>query len=219
MAEKREYLVRQYDPNKDLEGATRCMIEGFDHILWPIYRYAEGVAERAVKFSAKFADKFYVAEVDGEARGMLVGSYMDTRALYKAGLYGFTDILTPFMMGKFKLSPFARINVARLLLGFAPLAYKHPLKPHASETVLLTSQKDYRGGIGKAMMSAWVSDSNKQGINYSTVCTDSALSWDFYERFGFDRIVEFPQRAYHYSIPGEKHTAYIYRIQTNQINL
>ena len=68
------------------------------------------------------------------------------------------------------------------------------------------------------MMDAWIADSRDHGFKYSTVGTDSALSWDFYERYGFERLLEFPQIAYHYSRPGEKHTAYyyLYRIKTDQ---
>lgn len=215
MAEKREYLVRQYDPKKDLEGATKCMIEGFDHILWPLYNHAEGFAEAFIKLVTKFCNKTFIAEVDGEARGVLAGSYMDFKQLQKFTLYAITELGLPFVTGRFKFQPFARVNAVRIVLGYVPFAYKHPFKPHASETVLLCSQKDYRGGVGRAMMNGWISDSRNQGFEYSTVCTDSALSWDFYERYGFDRIVEFPQIAYHYSRPGERHTAYIYRIKTD----
>ncbi|MBN1288871.1 MAG: hypothetical protein JXA49_04455 [Actinobacteria bacterium] len=212
MVEKKEYLVRKYDPKKDLEGATKCMIEGFDHILWPLYDYTEGFAEAFVKMVTNFCSSTYIAEADGEARGLLAGSYMDMKQLQKFSQYAITDLGLPFMTGRFKFHPFARINAVRIVAGFLPFAFKHPFKLNASETVLLCSQKDYRGGIGRAMMDAWLEDSRGYGFDDSTVCTDSALSWDFYERYGFNRIVEFPMIAYHYSRPGEKHTGYIYRI-------
>jgi ribosomal protein S18 acetylase RimI-like enzyme len=62
------------------------------------------------------------------------------------------------------------------------------------------------------MMDAWVEESRARGYTRSTVCTDSQLAWDFYERYGFKRVREFPCSAYYYSLPGENVTGYIYSL-------
>jgi len=64
----------------------------------------------------------------------------------------------------------------------------------------------------RVMMDAWVEESRARGYARSTVCTDSLLAWDFYERYGFKRVREFPFSAYHYSLPAEDVTSYIYSL-------
>ena len=56
-------------------------------------------------------------------------------------------------------------------------------------------------------MDAWVEESRARGYARSTVCTDSQPAWDFYERYGFKRVREFPFSAYHYSLPAEDVTS------------
>jgi ribosomal protein S18 acetylase RimI-like enzyme len=72
------------------------------------------------------------------------------------------------------------------------------------------SHKEYRGGIGRALMDAWVAEVRSSDSRNASVGTDSTLSWDFYERYGYCRVKEFDYTAYNYSLPKEKVKGYIY---------
>jgi GNAT superfamily N-acetyltransferase len=155
----------------------------------------------------------YVAEADDEARGFLVGALpFETRDTIRQ-VRLLNSYLWRWFLGscRGKATPFARAHVKRLLIGYSPFVYRHPMRP-STETLILTSQKDYRGGIGRVMMDAWVDQSRSLGYNKTTVCTDTKLSWDFYERYGFSKAVSFNLTAYHYSLPDDKVTAFIYAL-------
>ena len=211
------YLVRELDPSRDREAVARCFSSGFHHILWPIIDEAEPrLVEDLVLAMAGAGDHTFVAVEDGEARGILVGVFMYRlnwpRKLLNIGGFG-----VRFMARRYDMSTLAYKCLWQVLYGYVPFLYKHSLTP--SETLLLTSQREYRGGVGRAMMDAWTRKTREAGYHHSTVCTDSELSWDFYERYGFQRIVEFPLKAYKYSMPekyngsGTRPTAYIYSLR------
>ncbi len=211
------YQVREFDPKRDLEAAARCFNSGFHHILWPIMDEAEPrLVQDLVLAMAGAGDRTFVAVEGGEARGILVGCFMYRlnwpRKLWKVGDFGIR-----FAARRYEMSTLAYKCFLQVLYGYTPFLYKHSLTP--SETLLLTSQREYRGGVGRAMMDAWTKKTREAGYHHSTVCTDSELSWDFYERYGFSRVAEFPLKSYKYSMPekyaagGTMPTAYIYSLR------
>ena len=211
------YLVRRFQPARDLEAARHCFNSGFHHILWPIIDEAEPrLVDDIILAMSGAGDCTLVAEDDGEARGILVGCFMYRpnfpRKLWSAGSFG-----ARFAARRYDMSTLAYKCLLQVLWGYLPFLYLHQLTP--SETLLLTSQREYRGGIGRAMMDGWVDETKKAGYRHSTVCADSELSWDFYERYGFERVRHFPLRAYKYSMPEKytapekKPTAYIYSLR------
>ena len=85
-----------------------------------------------------------------------------------------------------------------------------------SEITLFTSKRKYRGmGMGRKLMDAYIETVNKNGLKEATVCTDTSLSYHFYESYGFKIIRTFKMRAYKYSIPEESFTGLIYGIETD----
>lgn len=211
------FQVRLFHPQRDLEGVYGCFCSGFRHILWPIIDEAEPrLVEEVILAMHGAGDRTFVAVEGGEARGILVGCYM-YRPNFPRKLWNLSSFMTRFAARRFDMSTLAYKCLLQVLWGYLPFLYLHPFTP--SETLLLTSQREYRGGIGRAMMDAWTSDTRTRGYRRSTVCTDSELSWDFYERYGFERVREFPLRAYRYSMPekyaapGAGPTAYIYSLR------
>ena len=35
------YVVRQFEPERDLDGVYKAFVDGFHHILWPIIDHAD----------------------------------------------------------------------------------------------------------------------------------------------------------------------------------
>ena len=214
---KERYLVRRFDPWRDMEGAYRSFVSGFHHILWPIIDQAETrLVEEIILAMHGAGDYTVVAEADGEARGILVGCF-PYRIDVARKAWSVERFIARFAARCFEMSPLARKCLWQVVYGYLPFLWLHPLTP--SETLLLTSQREYRGGIGRAMMGVWIAETKTAGYRHSTVCTDSELSWDFYERFGFKRVREFPLKAYKYSMPekydtgGVMPTGYIYSLR------
>ncbi len=208
---KERYLVRRFRPEGDLEGAYRCFVSGFHHILWPIIDQAEPrMVEDIILAMHGAGDYTVVAEADGEARGILVGCFPYRRNAARK-LLAVESFIARFAARRYEMSDLARRCMWQVLYGYLPFLYLHPFTP--SETLLLTSQREYRGGIGRAMMGVWIAETKTQGWRHSTVCTDSELSWEFYESYGFRRVREFPLKAYKYSLPQKSPTAYIYSLK------
>ncbi len=208
------YLVRRFHPERDLEAVRHCFSSGFHHILWPIIDEAEPrLVDDLILAMSGAGDCTLVAEEGGEARGILVGCFM-YRLNFPRKFWSAASFTARFAARRYDMSTLAYKCLLQVLWGYLPFLYLHPLTP--SETLLLTSHREYRGGIGRAMMDGWMDETKKAGYRHSTVCTDSELSWDFYERYGFERVREFPLRAYKYSMPEKytapekKPTAYIY---------
>ena len=87
------YLVRRFQPARDLEAARHCFSSGFHHILWPIIDEAEPrLVEDLILAMSGAGDCTLVAEEGGEARGILVGCFMYRlnfpRKLWSAGSFG-----------------------------------------------------------------------------------------------------------------------------------
>jgi len=204
------YQIREFEPQRDIEGIYKSFVDGFYHILWPIIDHAEQkVVKDLILYMNRIGNKTYVAEAEGEARGILVGGLPFEVPTLAKDIYLLSSLLMRFSNGSYSMTPFARANIRRVVSGFLPFIYLHPISP-SSETLLLTSQKDFRGGIGSRLMDAWLSESLSRGYKRTTVCTDSKLSWDFYENYGFKKVREFKQKAYDFSLPGEKVTGFIY---------
>jgi len=205
------YLVRRFQPERDLEAARRCFASGFHHILWPVIDQAEPrLVEDIILAMSGAGDYTLVAEEAGEARGLLVGCF-PYRRNFARKIWAVESFMGRFAARRYDMSTLAYKCLLQVVRGYLPFLYLHSLTP--SETLLLTSQREYRGGIGRAMMSTWIAETRTAGWRHSTVCTDSELSWDFYERFGFERVREFPLKSYKYSMPGKKPTAYIYSLR------
>lgn len=205
------YLVRHFNPPRDLEAARRCFNSGFHHILWPIIDEAEPrLVDDLILAMHGAGDHTFVAEEDGEARGILVGCFV-YRLNWLRKLWAVERFFLRFAARRYDMSGLAYKCLLQVLWGYLPFLYLHQLTP--SETLLLTSQKGHRGGIGRAMMDAWVAETKAASYRHSTVCTDSELSWDFYERYGFQRVREFPLKSYKYSMPYNEPTAYMYSLR------
>lgn len=207
------YLVRPFEPARDMDGVRKAFQGGFHHILWPIIEHADGMVDDIILTFHRMGARSYVAEAEGEARGILVGGLLFEPGplLRAAGLAAGLGWRWLAGARRGDAQPFARACFRRVILGYAPFEYLHPMT-RSTETLLLTSQAEWRGGIGRVMMDAWVADSRRRGYRRSTVCTDSQLAWDFYERYGFRRVREFDMSAYHYSLPGRDVTGYIYSL-------
>ena len=211
MSDRKRFLIRKFNPERDLDDAYHCFVSGYHHIAWPLFDHADPrLVKDFITMVAVVGDATFVAEVDGEVGGILVGSFpMSFRNVIREAL-ALSSFLFRVLFGFYRMSPIVRAAMKSMLLWYPAFLLHHPMT--RSETLILTSRDEFRGGIGRALMDAWVEETKAGGHRRTTVCTDSELSWDFYERYGFSRVREFRHRAYSISLPGREVTGYIYSL-------
>ncbi len=207
-----DFVIRPFEPEKDLEAAYKCYVSGFYHCLWPLIDHAEKrFTHEIILMSHAISDVSLIAEADGEARGILMGFFpRELKSLLRAALHSIA-FNVQVLLRKYKMSPFAKAaywqgirgDLSNILHGTESVA----------EVLLLTSQKDYRKGIGTALMDAWVEEVRKRGYKKTTLCTDSTVNWRFYEKYGFKRIAEYPLKSFYYALPGVDVTGYRYVLE------
>jgi ribosomal protein S18 acetylase RimI-like enzyme len=212
MQSRRPCTVRRFDPGRDLDAAYRCYVSGFYINSWPWIDHAEPrFVKDLILANARMSDATFVAEVDGEARGVLVGYFPAKAASLLRGMVFLGHLQLKVLFRRYRMTPFARAAWWRLARGFVSFLIRQPRGAQA-EVLMLNSQKEYRGGIGRAMMDAWVAEVKAHGYDNTVVSTDSTVSWQFYERYGFKRVSEFPLRSFFYSLPGVDVKGYIYSL-------
>jgi len=212
------YLIREFRPSADLDDAYACYISSFYHIEWPI---VDGTDPQFIKDNILFlhhlGSNTIVAEADGGARGILVGLLSPRFASVFRTLAMTARIFFRWVTGRYRMNTMAKKHFFNHVRGFLPYIYFHPSS--GAETLLLMSQKEYRSGIGRALMDAWIEVVRSSGSRNATVGTDSALSWDFYERYGYHKVREFNFTGYKYSLPAQKVKGYIYSMNFEQGNV
>ena len=211
MNERERFIIRRFDPKRDIEAAYRCYVSGFYHNMWPIIDHSEPriIKDFMLSFS-RAVDATFVAEADGEARGLLMGFFPARRASLVRVVLAQVAMHIKVLFRRYNMTPFARAAWWRV--GIGELAYLVHQEKAPAEVLLLTSRKDYRGGIGRALMDAWVEETRAQGYDKIVVSTDSTVSYDFYERYGFKRVRDFPLKCFFYSLPGVDVHGYIYSL-------
>lgn len=204
------FLIRYFDPERDMDAVYRCNVESFYHNSWPLMDHAEPrLLKDTILAAVEMGDAPIVAEADGEVRGMLVGGFPKERFAILRAIKAWGKVLLKVATRQYTMTAFGRAAFWRHVTGEFSFIVRGLGTP--AEVLMLISQKDYRHGIGRAMMDAWVAEVRAKGHDHTTVSTDSTVSWQFYERYGFRRTHEFPLKMYFYSLPGEDVRGYIYR--------
>lgn len=211
--------IRAFDKEKDLESAVLCFNEGFDHILWPSIKHAKpSLHEDFIKFFYKMSTDCYVAEVDGEICGIIFGAApFKIKDILNALLFYLLYVIPKGLINVYGMNWLAYRHFFQLIYGYRPYFFLHPNRWPMCEIALFTSIKKYRSrGVGRALMDQFVDTVRARGYEGTSVATDTALSYRFYEAYGFEVEKNFVQRAYKYSIPEETFTALIYYLKIRQ---
>jgi len=211
MSTEGRFTVRRFDPGRDREAAYRCYVDGFYQNSWPLIEFAEPrLAMDLIETNAAISGTAFIAEADGEARGLLIGYFpAELRSLLR-GFLLMAHFELKVLLRRYRMEPIARMAWWKMTRGFFSFHFRSPKTP--AEVLMLNSQKEYRGGIGRALMDAWVAEVRARGYDKTTVGTDSTVDWPFYERYGFTRVREFPINSFAYSMPGEDAWGYIYSL-------
>jgi GNAT superfamily N-acetyltransferase len=208
--------IRAFEIKKDMEGAIRCFNEGFEHILWPSIKYAKpSLHEDFIKFFYKMSTDCFVAEVDGEICGIIFGAApFKIKSILNAILFYLLYVIPRGLVNSYGMNWLAYKHFFQLIYGYLPFFFLHPNRWPMCEVALFTSINKYRSrGLGRRLMDRFISTVRAGSYEGASVCTDTALSYRFYEVYGFELEKSFIQRSYKYSIPHISFKALIYYLK------
>ncbi len=198
--------VRLFDPKQDIDGAYRAFFSGFHHDHWPIMDEADpDFARDIVLFVARLSSHPLVVEVDGKVGGILFGLCVGDGFLpIPRGMAYLHGCLLPrILMGRYDMTRTARNHLLRYMSDWGPYVTRHPMRLRHAEALLFCLHKDYRSkGYGRLLMDRLFEEARKSGGPSVTLCTDTTMSWRFYEAYGFARAHAFPmKRSYKIAMP------------------
>ncbi|WP_454939853.1 GNAT family N-acetyltransferase [Evtepia sp.] len=173
------------------EGFFSCPVEGKDWIL--LRDYAQVLIEKC-NFT-------YVAETeDHQVVGFICGKYAKTFRKALAGRYEtpkhyglWCKMFLKFYLKRYKMSaPFQKEFDA----------FFRQLRERDQETfgacdlelVALASKRNYRKGLGTALVSQFLDRGKGDGAACVRLFTNTLASWEFYEKRGFQKVAEKPFR-------------------------
>ena len=214
MGNSNRFEVRYFNPETDLEAAYRCYVSGFYRGMWPLVDHAEPrLLKDFILLAVRISDAAFVAVADGEARGVLTGYFPNALSQIRAAslMSGFA---LKVALHRYEMRPFARAAWWRVSLGNLSVLIREPRSP--AEITMLNSQEEYRGGIGRALVDAWVDEVRSRGFEKCTVVTDTTVNWKFYENYGFERIRDIAVKTFDYALPGEDSRAFVYSLAIQQ---
>lgn len=211
--------IRPFDEGKDYPDALKCFNEGFNHILWPFIDHAEPDFHRdLLRLFYTMSPHSFVAEVDGEVHGLLMGAAPFKLVGITKALLFFLFIMTPKLLAnRYKFNLQAYKHLARIaVFGAVPWVVLQPFEWSMSEVNLFTSRKQYRGrGMGRKLMDKFFDMVRENSQAGASVCTDTSVSYWFYEGYGFEQVKKFNQKAYKTILPNETYTGLIYYYALN----
>ncbi len=205
--------IRPFNDKKDLPDALKCFNEGFHHILWPFIKHADPSFHLdAIRMFHKMSPDSFVAEIDNEVHGILFGATpFKAWDILKATVFGLFYMFPKILFNSYKFNFLAYKHLIQCIYGFAPWIILQPHQWPTSEINLFTSRRKYRGrGMGRELMDTFFNAVKKNKQPGSLVCTDTALSYQFYEIYGFKVERQFKMKAYKHSIPDQSFKGLIY---------
>lgn len=207
------FTVRPYK-EEDLIACSECLYEGFftcsinqnDKLL--LCDYAQLLTE--------MCNFTYVAETeDHQVVGFIGGVYkknfnkaLATRLETKRHYGQWCKMVLKFFLRRYRLSyEFQKqFNVFlkqlmekdNKLFGLCDL-----------ELGVITSKRDYRKGLGSALLTEFLNRAEQDGAECIRLFTNTLASWDFYEKHGFRKVAEKPFK----DGSGNRSIVYEYRIK------
>ena len=189
------FTIRPYRAG-DAEGCGQCFYEGFftcpidenDRIF--LRDYAQVLIEKcSFTYVAEAPDRQVVGFISGNYRKRFHPMKTDPDRCKKH--YGtWCRMFLKFYLKGYRLSEIFQ----KQLDGFILQAREREkfFDGCDLELVALTSRKDYRKGLGTALVSRFMDRAVDDGARNVRLLTNTLASWEFYEKRGFTKIQEKP---------------------------
>ena len=187
------FHIRDYR-SEDLLDCVQCFYEGFFHSpitakdMLFLKDYTQILIERS-----NFA---FIAECDGRAAGFICGVFLKKFDPILAKQYvkekHLSLLVKIFLKYYFKKYPMSEAFREEFELFFAMVQERTPstLGECDCELAALTSLRDYRKGVGTALVDKMVDHCRQAGAGSIRLFTNTFASYSFYSKYGFSLISE-----------------------------
>ncbi|MCP1101640.1 N-acetylglutamate synthase-like GNAT family acetyltransferase [Aequitasia blattaphilus] len=189
------YRIRSYK-EKDLKDCTKCFYEGFfeskaEERDWLLLKdYTQVMLEKS-NFNL-------VAEKDGMVVGFVSGIYNKSFNKKLAKTYeqkqhygAFIKLSLKFYLKRYNTSPDFKKEFE---LFFQKMMEREPstFGYCDCELAALSSRKDYRKGLGTALVNGMVEKCTHEKVKNIRLFTNTDASYKFYDKYGLTKIYEKP---------------------------
>lgn len=216
MNASRDYRIAQYDPARHREGCTEALRSAFSHDHWPVWQCTSPrMAADLIDVMAGVSDyNLVIEDPSGKARGQVFCMAPASRAQMAKSLWPVTKLVTQTLGGLYFPRPTAIRHLLGIGRGYSGLMKIHPNNDPHYEVVLFAIHESMQGkGWGRRLMDAAMEKFAERGAEKAILMTDSTMSWQFYERYGYERILSSPMgSAYKVAMGSDDEDAYIYEI-------
>ncbi|MFV0400980.1 MAG: GNAT family N-acetyltransferase, partial [Oscillospiraceae bacterium] len=195
----------------DLEDCAQCLLEGF---------FKTDMTPEILTF---FIDYSYVligkssftlvAESDGKVVGFICGEYQKSfdQGLAKKTVHSVTWAFLKWMLkyqtGRYKL-PKDFQKEFKIFLAFARNMEGKELGVCDCELSALSSRRDYRRGLGTALVNKMLARCREANAKSIRLFTNTDSTYQFYDKHGFTRLAE---KSFKWD--GHSGTSFLYEIQ------
>ena len=176
------YTVRNYTKD-DLEECTDCYASGFFEKNSPgDRRFLKECMDALVGIS----NFMLVAESEGKIVGLLGAAYKRTfsKELSKSTddpekHKDFRAIMIKRLLGLYRLSKEFKVFFSQVMARPPKVA-----DDCDCEIIVLCSRKEFRCGVGTALVNGMIERCKKNGVSRIRIATDTGFNYRFYEKFG-----------------------------------
>jgi ribosomal protein S18 acetylase RimI-like enzyme len=212
-----QFHIVAYNENKHAQSVADSMASGFSHDHWPLWQKASPrFVYDLVRLMGKVSNLNFVVEEKetGKAYGQIfcMAPASARNILLAVPLLLKMLIFIPLNLYFFKNTAWKHIfAVAK---GLGPLMLKAPhSSPHFEVFLFVMHEKLQGKGYGNKLMDAAIKEIKNLGAEKVTLLTDSTMSWQFYERYGYKRIIEMDVgAAYKIAMNSDQEYGYIYEL-------
>jgi ribosomal protein S18 acetylase RimI-like enzyme len=188
------YTIREYT-QKDLNDCAVCLYEGFFNCpvdakdLEFLHDYAQVLIEKC-HFT-------FVAEYDGIVVGFISGFYqkrfnkkLSKQIHHKKNYNIWIKMVFKYYMKLYHMSNVFKHEYNLFFKKLQERPNKGLGKNFDCELVVLTSRKNYRKGLGTALINEMMKICKEDNVKNVRLFTNTAASYKFYEKYGFKKIYE-----------------------------
>jgi len=189
------FTIRKYE-HSDSSECAQCLYEGF---------FKSAVTENDmiflhdyVKIIISYCNFTYVAVADEKVVGLLSGNYqkkfdkkLANRFDYKRRHGLLLKTIFKYLFGFYRLSDEFKKEF-KIFFSILQKRDNKVINDCDCELATLTTLKNYRKGLGTALVNQLVEQCREKNVKTIHVFTTTASTYEFYEKFGFHLVWELP---------------------------
>lgn len=211
-----DFHIVPYEKHKHALGAAETMTSSFSHDHWPIWNHSSfRFTQDLTNLMAKVCDLNFVVEEKstGKCYGQIFCMAPSTSWMFIRSIPLILKVLLLLITGLYFFKKPAWLHLY-FLRHAIPLIKAHPVnKPHFEVFLFAMHEKLQGKGLGKKLMNAAILEMNERKAEKVILLTDSTMSWQFYEKYQYKRIIEVDMKdTYWIAMQSKQEYGYIYEL-------